>query len=82
MSYRKISQEEARRLQGRVKELEALRARERAGWTQAYPNGIHLGSWEPSDWFFASVKTARRLGNPVVVTHKEGGKLDFFAVKP
>lgn len=78
---RKISQRTARRALKRVAELEALRKTERAAWVSEYPNGIHLAEWEPSDWLFHSIKTARRLGFPVVVTHKTGGKIDFYVVK-
>ena len=37
MSHRKISQEEARRLQKRVEELELLRRKERASWVSELP---------------------------------------------
>ena len=80
MSHRKISQEEARRLQKRVEELELLRRKERASWVSEYPRGIHLGNWEPDPWFFATIKTARRLSHPVVVTHNDKGQLQFYAV--
>jgi len=81
MSYRRISQEEARRLQKRVDELETLRGKERASWASEYPRGIHIGSWAPESWFFATIKTARRLDCPVVVTHNDKGELNFYAVK-
>ena len=82
MSYQKISQKEARHLRQRVKELEERRRKERAGYASDYPGGVHLGSWEPADWFYASIKTARRLGFPVVVTHEPNTqKLQFYAVK-
>lgn len=82
MRYRKISQKEARRLQRRVAELEELRRKERSEYTREYPNGIHLLNWEPNAWVFASVKTARRLGAPVMVTHDPDDKtLHFYAVK-
>lgn len=78
---RKISQKAARRALKRVAELEALRSKERAAWVSGYPNGIHVAEWEPSDWLFHSIKTARRLGFPVVVTHESAGKIHFYIVK-
>jgi len=81
MSYRKISQEEARRLQKRVGELERLREKECSSWTSDYPRGVHLGILKLDSWLFSAVKTARRLGHPVVVTHDANDQIWFYAVK-
>lgn len=78
----KISQREARRLKKRVAELEALREKERSSWVREYPGGVHLGSWTPAEWLFASIKTARRLGFPVVVaTHDTENNIHFYVAK-
>lgn len=81
MARRHISQREARAAVKRVDELETLRAKERTSWVSDYPRGVYLAHWEPDAWLFHSVKTARRLGFPVVVTHDDNGKLHFHIVR-
>ena len=80
MARRHISQREARAALKRVDELEEQRNAQVRSWTSDYP-GMHIASWSPEDWFYHTIKTARRLGRPVVVTHADGGKIHFYIAK-
>lgn len=77
----KISQAEAHRLKRRVKELERLFNIQRHAWGEDWPNGVVLGNITTGLEVFSAVRTARRLGHPVVVTHNSD-TLVFTAIDP
>lgn len=84
MSYRQISQKEARRLKARVDELEQREALRFASWCVAmYPGGIHLMQRQigVTGWDFGRLQTARRLGCALVVTVADDGWLNYYAVQ-
>ncbi len=79
-----ISQRAARRLQLRVKQLEAILAAERREWSKVYPPGsVNIttldGSATPVG-VHAAISTARRLNHAVVVVDDDKGSLRFMAL--
>lgn len=78
MSYRQISQKEARFLKKRVAELEAQR---RSSLTVF--GGVNLGhrKLDTENWLFGRLQTARRLGFALVITVDDSGDLNYYAVK-
>jgi hypothetical protein len=80
----KISQREARRLKKRVEELER-RDKDRANrWKSDYVGGRNICTvkFEPRDVAIVAINTARLLDHYVVVTTRDDGTIQFFAVKP
>lgn len=85
MSYRRISQADARALAKRVEEMEAQRKDALNLYCKVYPGGVHLGSLpvEKDGWFYGSLKTAQRLGCALVAKlDADTGDLRIYAVKP
>jgi hypothetical protein len=80
----KISQREARRLRAQVKVREENDRKLRNGWLQEWPDGVHLLTVAKDEMIgeedVAIVRTARRLGHPVMVCDS-GKELHFFGVK-
>lgn len=80
----KITQNEARRLRREVKELKESRRLLTNGWLAQWPDGVHLLAMDKTDTVaeedIAIVRTARKLGHPVVVTENDGS-LHFYGVK-
>lgn len=78
MSYRQISQKEARFLKKRVAELEAQRRNSLTVF-----GGVHLvhRKLDTEGWVFARLQTARRLDRALVCTIADDGQLNYYAVK-
>lgn len=74
-----ISQNEARRLRKRVRELETERRMAHNSWVQEYPGGMHLGSIK-GDWLAGHVQLARRLRHAVVATANDSQSIHFYAL--
>lgn len=77
---KKISQRNARLLQKRVAELEALENKRRGAWNSEYPGGVNLVNIVAQSHVYAIVKTARRLGHAVVVTSNGDSELQFYGL--
>lgn len=79
----RISQQRAQRLRKRVNELEQKIREMKRTWGKEWPDGEHLLSLTKTDEIaeeeIAIVRTARKLGHPVVVT-EQGGALHFYGV--
>lgn len=84
MGRLKISQREARRLRGRVQELETVLEQQRRVWARDWPGGIHV--WTEKDQnaeTMATFRTARKLGHAVVaVADHDTAVIRFYAVNP
>lgn len=80
----KISQNEARRMRKRLKDLETRDRQLANGWLKEWPDGVHLLTMDKTDVVgeedVAVIRTARRLGHPVVVA-EQAGSLHFYGVK-
>ncbi len=74
-----ISQREAKRLQKRVRELEAQEERRRCVWSSDWPGGVNIATLDPSGDLKARIEVARKLFHAVVVT-QDGGLLRFYAL--
>lgn len=79
---KKISQLEARRLKKRVQELERREESRFALWGSDYPYGTQICALalDPKGVVSTAIKTARRLGNAIVVTVADDGTVYFFAL--
>lgn len=84
MGSMKISQREARRLRKRVGELESLLRSQRMAWSREWPGGIHIWTSEANtDAKMATLRTARRLGRPIVAVADQGSPtIRYYAVNP
>ncbi len=67
----KISQREARRLQKRIIELEAVIDQQRGSWNNEWPGGVHVDTVKVNDIEYGIANTARKLGHAVVVVPRE-----------
>jgi hypothetical protein len=80
MMRKTISQTEARRLQKRVAQLEALVAGERRRYGGEYHGGTHVATLNSvGDYLLGTIKTARALGHAVMVT-ADGTQVFFYAL--
>ena len=77
---KRISQREARAFKKRMGELEALEQKRISAWSGDWP-GLHLGSVILSDAFYHAIKTARRLGHPVIAVHGQDNTIHFYAAR-
>lgn len=77
---KKISQREARLLQKRVVELEALENKRRHQWNSEYPGGVFLTGIVVHSTVHAMVKTARKLGHAVVMTNNGEDSVQLYAL--
>lgn len=76
----KISQREARRMKKRLVELEQMEDRRRQSWRSDYPGGVNLVNIVAQSDVHAMIRTARKLGHAVVVTHNGTSELQFYAL--
>lgn len=77
----KISQNEARKLKRRVKELEDQLALQRKKWGRQYPGGTNLAYWAPGkDYVYGLLRGASLTGHAIVAVPDDGGRIEFFAL--
>lgn len=82
---KKISQREARRLQGELARLVRQQRERDFAFAQDYPGGVHILTFGFGAYSQATttLKTVRRLGHTIVATIPDAeGYVKFFAVKP
>ena len=75
----RISQNEARALKRRVKQLEDERKLLHADWIGEYPSWKVVGRASVPTATHAGVRVARLLGHPVIAV-EQGEEIAFFAV--
>jgi hypothetical protein len=74
----KISQREAKRLQKRVDELEAILRKQRNAFVTDWPSSIVVARITPDPVTMAQIQTARKLDHAVVAV-PERSEIAFFA---
>ena len=83
MASKRISQREARRLDKRVAELEAILDNQRKSWCQDWFGATEIArvTWpKASDEVPTAVRISRRLGHAVVAVGDDGGMVRFLAL--
>lgn len=77
----KISQREAKRLQQRVREVEAVLNLQRNAWNNAWPMAVHLETIRVDSDTYRSCLTARKLNHAVVVTTANYNQIALYAME-
>lgn len=81
MARKKISQRDAIALQKRVSALEAMQNAQRSAWVCDYPGGTRIGTLRiERDYTAGRIEAARMLGHAVVVTERNNGELQLYAL--
>lgn len=83
MGRLKISQREARRLRGRVQELETVLEQQRRAWRKDWPGGTNFATSTGGDVLMAKLRTARLLGHAIVaIPNDDNSDIRYYAVNP